>query len=210
MIRTLILKQYTFDISKLNDGLLDTLAEIIDLNDPSVLGHSRKVTDFAEKLAKQLGLNEKQVELVRKGSLLHDIGKLGIPQSILSKPSTLTENEFDTVRKHPNVGASLLAKSPYLRSFIPIVSQHHEFFNGKGYPENKVGSQISIEARIVSIADAVDAMSSDRPYRKARSLNEIIEELKRCSQTQFDPQVVDAAIKLLLEQDLNKLPLTKH
>ena len=198
------LEKYSDEISKLNDGLLDTLAEIIDLNDPSVLGHSRKVTDFAAQLAKRLGLNNKQVELIRKGSLLHDIGKLGIPQNILSKPDTLSAKEYETVRTHPNLGASLLAKSPYLRSFIPIVSQHHEFFNGEGYPDKIVGTQISIEARIVSIADAIEAMSSDRPYRKARTSDEIIEELQRCAKTQFDPQVVEAAIEILKEMEINK------
>ena len=198
------LEKYTDEITKLNDGLLDTLAEIIDLNDPSVLGHSRKVTDFAAQLAKRLGLNTKQVELVRKGSLLHDIGKLGIPQTILSKPTKLSANEYDTIRTHPNLGASLLAKSPYLRSFIPIVSQHHEFFNGEGYPGKIVGNQISIEARIVSIADAIEAMSSDRPYRKARTSGEIIEELQRCAKTQFDPQVVEAAIEILKEMEIEK------
>lgn len=204
-VKNTALEKYTEEITKLNDGLLDTLAEIIDLRDPYVLGHSRSVTEFATKLAKRLGLHEKQVELVRKGSLLHDIGKLGISQGILSKPSRLTPEEYKIIKTHPVIGVSLLAKSPHLRSLIPIVGQHHEFYNGKGYPDGLSGNQISIEARIVSVADAVEAMSSDRPYRKALSVEYIIEELQRCSGTQFDPRVADVATKILKELESEKI-----
>jgi diguanylate cyclase (GGDEF)-like protein/putative nucleotidyltransferase with HDIG domain len=193
------LENYSDDITKLNDGLLDTLSEIIDLRDPYVLGHSRRVTNFAEELAKRLGLHKKQVELIRKGSLLHDIGKLGIPESILAKPSQLTPEEFDIIKTHPRLGAALIEKSPHLRPLIPIVLQHHEHYNGEGYPDKISGNQIAIEARIVSVADAIEAMLSDRPYRKARSKEYIIEELKNCSGRQFDPRVVEEAIYLLNE-----------
>ena len=198
--KTQELEKYTEEITKLNDGLLDTLAEIIDLRDPYVLGHSRGVTELATKLARRMGLHEKQVELVRKGSLLHDIGKLGITQKILAKPEHLTPAESEIIRKHPQLGASLLEKSPHLRLLIPIVSQHHEFYNGEGYPNRIAGNQITIEARVVSVADAIEAMSSDRPYRRARNIEFIIDELKRCSGTQFDPQVVDVAVEVLNER----------
>jgi diguanylate cyclase (GGDEF)-like protein/putative nucleotidyltransferase with HDIG domain len=198
------LEIYSDEIAKLNEGLLDTLAEIIDLRDPYVLGHSRGVTEFAIKLAKRMGLHEKQVELIHKGSLLHDIGKLGISQHILAKPASLTSEEFDVIKTHPNLGAALLEKSPQLRVLIPIVSQHHEFFNGEGYPNNLAGNQITIEARIVSVADAIEAMSTDRPYRKARPPEYIIEELQKCSGMQFDPRVAGEAIKLLKEIESEK------
>ena len=198
------LEKYTDDITKLNEGLLDTLAEIIDLRDPYVLGHSRGVTKLATKLAKRLGLHERQVELVRKGSLLHDIGKLGISQEILAKPSRLTPEEYEVIKTHPKLGAVLLEKSPYLRPLIPIVHHHHEFYNGEGYPDKVAGNQIAIEARIVSVADAVEAMSADRPYRKARSTKYIIEELRRCTGTQFDPLVSEVAIQILNEMEEEK------
>ena len=204
-VKNTALEKYTEEITKLNNGLLDTLAEIIDLRDPYVLGHSRGVTEFATKLAKRLGLHEKQVELVRKGSLLHDIGKLGISQGILSKPSRLTPEEYEIIKTHPAIGVSLLAKSPHLRSLIPIVGQHHEFYNGEGYPDGLSGNQISIEARIVSVADAIEAMSSDRPYRKALPVEYIIEELQHCSGTQFDPRVADTAMKILNELESEKV-----
>jgi len=191
------LEKYSDEITKLNEGLLDTLAEIIDLRDPYVLGHSRRVTEFATEIARRMKLHEKQVELVRKGSLLHDIGKLGIEQDILAKPARLTRDEYDVIHRHPELGATLLKKSPQLRQLIPIVAQHHEFFNGNGYPNKLSGDQIAIEARIVSVADAIEAMSSDRPYRKARSKDYIISELMRCSGTQFDPLVTENAINIL-------------
>ena len=193
------LEQYSDEITKLNDGLLDTLAEIIDLRDPHVLGHSRRVANLAESLAIELGLGEQQVELVRKGGLLHDIGKLGIAQEILAKPDHLIHKEYETVKTHPILGAALLEKSPHLRPLIPIVRYHHEFYNGRGYPDRIAGNQIPIEARIVSVADAIEAMYSDRPYHRARSTQHIIEELQICSNTQFDPLIVDAAIQILKE-----------
>jgi putative nucleotidyltransferase with HDIG domain len=198
------LEKYSDEITKLNDGLLDTLAEIIDLRDPYVLGHSRGVTELGTKIARRLGLHEKQVELVRKGGLLHDIGKLGISQEILAKPARLTPEEYDVIKTHPILGANLLEKSPHLRPLIPIVRHHHEFYNGEGYPDRIAGNQIAIEARIISVADAVEAMSSDRPYRKSRTPEYIIEELRRCSHTQFDPLVTEAAIDILQEREAEK------
>jgi putative nucleotidyltransferase with HDIG domain len=203
-VKNTALEKYSDEITRLNDGLLDTLAEIIDLRDPYVLGHSRGVTELAVKLAKRMGLHEKQVELVRRGSLLHDIGKLGISEEILAKPAPLTAKEYKTIKTHPNLGAALLEKSSHLRPLIPIVRHHHEFYNGEGYPDKISGNQIVIEARIVSVADAIEAMSSDRPYRKARPIEYIIEELQRCSSTQFDPLVVSTAIQILQEMESAK------
>jgi putative nucleotidyltransferase with HDIG domain len=191
------LEKYSDEITKLNDGLLDTLAEIIDLRDPYLLGHSQGVSELATKIATRMGLHEKQVDLVRKGSLLHDIGKLGISPSILAKPARLTLDEYKIIKKHPEIGASLLEKSPHLSQLIPIVRDHHEFFNGGGYPGQIEGHHIAIEARIVSVADAIEAMSSDRPYRKARSTEYIVEELQKCTNEQFDPLAVKAAIEIL-------------
>ena len=142
--------------------------------------------------------------VVRKGALLHDIGKLGISQEILAKPARLSPEEFEIVKSHPQLGASLLEKSPHLRPLISIVSQHHEFYSGEGYPNKLAGNQISIEARIVSVADAIEAMSSDRPYRKSRSIEYIMNELRQYSGTQFDPVVAEMAIKILRETESQK------
>lgn len=195
-----ILKRNSEEIAGLNEGLLETLSEIIDLRDPYVLGHSKQVSHYATEIAKTMKLNDKQVELIRKGGLLHDIGKLGIPEEILSKPSRLTAKEYAVVKRHAKLGAELIEKSPSLRTLIPIIRHHHEFFNGNGYPDKLRGNQINIEARIVSIADAIEAMSSDRPYRKALQPIDVIHEIKRCAGSQFDPIVVEAAVKVFEKQ----------
>jgi len=202
--KNIVLEKSAKEINQLNDGLLDTLAEIIDLRDPYVLGHSKRVTHYATMIAEEMGLNSKQVELIRKGSLLHDVGKLGISMDILAKPGPLSSFEYKTIKDHPVIGARVLEMNPSLRLLIPIVRHHHEFYNGKGYPDGLSEHQIPIEARIVSVADAIEAMASDRPYRKARSNQFIIDEIKRFAGTQFDPKVVELAVKLLESEELNK------
>jgi HD-GYP domain-containing protein (c-di-GMP phosphodiesterase class II) len=144
-----------------------------------------------------MGLQVRQIELIRKASLLHDLGKLGIPERILDKPDVLNSEEYDVMKMHPLYGARLLEKSSSLSSLVPVVKYHHEHYDGSGYPEGLRGSAITIEARIVAVADAIEAMASDRSYRKAISRVEIIEELNRNAGTQFDPHVVAAAVKLL-------------
>ena len=185
------------EINGMNEGLLTTLSEIIDLRDPYVLGHSKLVSQYATSIAMRLGLNEKQIDLIRKASLLHDIGKLGIPMEILTKPTWLTPDEYEIIKNHAALGGELVKDSPSLRSLVPIIRHHHEYFNGKGYPDRLSGNQISIEARIVAIADAIEAMTSDRPYRKALRNEKVIEELNKHSGTQFDPLVVREAVKFL-------------
>ncbi|HVN16457.1 MAG TPA: diguanylate cyclase [Anaerolineales bacterium] len=202
--KNIALEKTTKDINQLSDGLLDTLAEIIDLRDPYVLGHSKRVTNYATMIAERMGLNPKQVELIRKGSLLHDIGKLGISTDILSKRARLTNQEFEEIKRHPDIGARVLENNPSLRQLVPIVRHHHEFYNGQGYPDGLSGHQIPIEARIVSVADAIEAMSSDRPYRKARSEQFIIDEIEKHSGIQFDPKIVELAITLLKSEEISK------
>jgi diguanylate cyclase (GGDEF)-like protein/putative nucleotidyltransferase with HDIG domain len=195
--KNLRLEKNSEEISHLNEGLLDTLAELIDLRDPYVLGHSSQVSQYAVTMASHMGLNKKQVELIRKASLLHDIGKLGIPETILLKPARLTPEEFAVMKTHPGLGAEIMRRSSSLVPLIPIVQHHHEHFDGSGYPEGMAGSNIPIEARIVAVADAIEAMASDRPYRNALPHEKIKAELMRCSGTQFDPQVVQAALKAI-------------
>jgi putative nucleotidyltransferase with HDIG domain len=191
------LKKNSEDILELNEGLLVTLSEIIDLRDPYVLGHSKLVSQYATDIARVLGLKEKQLDLVRKAGLLHDIGKLGIPMELLTKPGQLTPQEYETVKAHSALGGDLVKNSPSLRPLVPIIRHHHEYYNGAGYPDGLAGSEISIEARIVAVADAIEAMTSDRTYRRGLKTEQVVDELRRQSGTQFDPLVVDAAVKML-------------
>jgi len=144
-------------------------------------------------------LNEKQIDLIRKAGLLHDIGKLGIPMEILTKPGRLTREEYEIVKKHAALGADLVKDSPSLRPIASIIRHHHEFYDGSGYPDGLAGNKISIEARVIAVADAIEAMTSDRPYRKAHKLEDVIDELNKCSGSQFDPLVLPAALMLLEE-----------
>jgi putative nucleotidyltransferase with HDIG domain len=180
------------------EKLGETLASLLGLRDPHLLAHSLRVANFSANLARGLGCSPEQVDLVRRGGLLHDLGKLGIPQAILSHPGVLTREQYELVKLHPVLGVALLQESPEYGALMPIVRHHHEFFNGQGYPDRLAGDEIEIEARIVAVADAVDVMASNRPYCRAFTAPQIIEELERCSGTQFDPMVVEAAIPLLL------------
>ena len=201
------LKVASDEIAELNEELLGTFSEIIDLRDPSVLGHSKQVSFFATEIAKVMKLNERQVELVRKGGLLHDVGKLGIPQEILAKPARLTDDEYDKVKRHAALGAELLKKSHSLTQLIPIIRHHHEYYNEKGYPDQLAGNDISIDARIVAVSDAIEAMSSDRPYRKGLKREMVKDEIKKNAGSQFDPDVVVAALKMLDSLEEKNLPL---
>jgi HD-GYP domain-containing protein (c-di-GMP phosphodiesterase class II) len=140
------------------------------------------------------------VNLIRKASLLHDLGKLGIPDEILRKPSALTKEEFEVVMSHPSLGAEILAASQALQSLIPIVRHHHERYDGKGYPDQVKGENVPIEARVLALADAVEAMASDRPYRSALDYESIVREVKINSGTQFDPKVARAFLEILHDE----------
>jgi putative nucleotidyltransferase with HDIG domain len=165
---------------------------VIDLRDPYIFGHSQQVTSYAVLIARQMGLSAAQIESIRKASMMHDVGKLGIEASLLSKPSSLTEREYEMMKQHVTLGADLLKKNQSLKPLIPIVLHHHEHYDGTGYPDHLQGTEIPLEARIVCLADAVEAMASDRPYRRALSFDAILKEISKCSGKNFDPEVVKA------------------
>ena len=180
---------------------LKTLAKTLGLRDPDLPVHSLGVANFAVKLARKMGLPEEQVDFIRRGSFLHDIGKLGVSQEILSKRDPLTVGEYKAVKNHPALGAALLQECLEYQKLIPIVRHHHEFFNGEGYPDKIAGDQIEIEARIVAVAEVVVTMLSGNPYRKESPIKYIIDELKKLSGTQFDPIVADTAVEILKAMD---------
>lgn len=185
------------EIGRLNEELLSALADVIDLRDPYVLGHSQHVSRYAMLIAEKLNLQEEQIELVRKAGLLHDIGKLGIPESILFKPARLTTSEYKLVKEHVNLGADIIGKCHSLGAIVPIIRHHHEYFDGKGYPAGLKENDIPLASRIISVADAVEAMASDRPYRRGLHYTAILAELKRVAGTQFDPLVVNAFVEVV-------------
>ncbi|MFQ6000666.1 MAG: diguanylate cyclase [Anaerolineae bacterium] len=183
-------------IGTINQELFETLAQMIDSRDPFVYGHSQRVAEYAVAVAKELGLPEKRVELVRRAALVHDIGKIGISERILYKPTKLTPQESIYAQSHTTLGAEFLEGCHSLRDIIPYVKYHHEWFDGHGYPEGLVGEEIPLEARIMGLCDAVEAMASDRPYHQGMPVSKIIVELRRGAGSQFDPRIVEAFVRV--------------
>jgi diguanylate cyclase (GGDEF)-like protein/putative nucleotidyltransferase with HDIG domain len=191
------------EISTLNEDLLLALSHVVDLRDPFVYGHSQHVTRYSVKVAEELNLPEERIDLIRKASLLHDIGKLGVSENILFKPGSLTAEEYEAVKQHTVLGAEIIDSVHSLRPLTPIVRHHHERYDGRGYPDGLKGQDIPLEARIICLSDSLEAMASDRPYRKALQFEEILQELHDNAGTQFDPAVVDAFLKVLEKEGNN-------
>jgi putative nucleotidyltransferase with HDIG domain len=182
----------------LQELFLDTiksLAAAIDAKDPYTHGHSERVTRASLAIAEQMNFSQEKLKMVQQASLLHDIGKIGIRDNVLQKPERLSNIEFDEIKKHPVIGANIVGSIRRLRDIVPGIRSHHERFGGGGYPDGRRGEEIDLIGRIISVADAFDAMTSDRPYRKRLSDEEALEKIKKGRNTQFDSQVVDAFIQ---------------
>ena len=190
-------------VNKLNETFRFTLRALVtalDTRDTDTQGHSLRVVKYTLKLAELTGLkDEKELKVLEYGALLHDIGKIGIPDAILRKPSQLTKEEWQIMETHPIIGYKILNKIKFLEEASQIVLHHHEKWNGSGYPDKLKGENIPVGSRIFSVADAMDAMTSMRPYRKALTFTHAINELRKNSGSQFDPDIVEAFFKLDLE-----------
>jgi putative nucleotidyltransferase with HDIG domain len=185
------------------------LAETVDLRFSGTARHSETVGRYAEMMARELGLSEARVGRVRLAGLMHDIGKVGVPDSILQKPSTLSDDEFDVIKRHPELGAQML-DHPSLADVGKWVGAHHEQPDGRGYPRGLSGEQIPLEARILAVADAYEAMTSDRSYRSSLDHAAAKRELERCAGAQFDARVVHALISLLERETERALVALGH
>ena len=185
-------------------GTIQTLARAIDAKDPYTKGHSDRVTRYAVKIAREMNLSESAIRNIEYSALIHDIGKIGIQESILTKKGGLSGTEYEIVKMHPLIGESIITPVKFLNGIAPLILYHHERFDGKGYLEGLRGEAIPQGARIISVADAFDAMTSDRPYRKALSRKKAREELEKESGKKFDPQVVEAFLRLLDRGELEK------
>jgi len=188
--------KYLSDLEELFLGTVKALSSTIDAKSPWTQGHSVNVTRLALQIGEKMALSKKELKNLELGALLHDIGKLGTYESILNKPGKLTDEEYSKIKEHPEKGAEILSPITQLKNIIPAIRHHHEFYNGKGYPTGLKGNEIPQIARIVCVADSVDAMSFDRPYRKAMPREEIINELKTQSGKQFDPDIVDIFLQI--------------
>jgi len=185
-------------IKKLNLEAVQALALAVEAKDPYTKGHSERVSEVAENLASRLKLPEAHVERVKIAGILHDIGKIGVPEAILQKKGRLDEAEIEIIQRHPMEGLNILKPLDFLADILPAVGGHHERYDGRGYPAGAKGDAIPLWARIIQVADTFDAMTSNRPYREAFSKVQAKGEIERCSGTQFDPEVACAMLEILI------------
>jgi putative nucleotidyltransferase with HDIG domain len=177
------------------DDTLEGLSATLDLRDNETAGHSRRVTRYCLEIAKALGCSSGQLKTIARSALLHDIGKIGIPDAILLKPAKLTPDEAAVMQTHARIGYELVCHIPFLAEAAEIVLTHHERYDGSGYSQGLIGDEIPLGARIVAVAESFDNMVSDLCYKSVRTLKEALAELRRCRGTQFDPMVVDAFLR---------------
>jgi HD-GYP domain-containing protein (c-di-GMP phosphodiesterase class II) len=189
------------ELRQLLFALVRALVSAIDAKDPYTCGHSERVAMVARRLASAAALDADSVEEIYLSGLLHDIGKIGIREEVLLKPSKLNEDEWEHLRQHPDIGARILQPVSAIAKVVPGVQFHHECFNGKGYPRGLAGRDIPLMARIIAVADAFDAMSTDRPYRKALSLAEIRSVFVGGAGQQWDQEFVDIFVELLDDEE---------
>ena len=194
--RTEMLRHAMEDLEHSYDVTLEALGDALDLKDSETEGHSKRVTAYAIALARAMGIPPNEIKVIARGAFLHDIGKMAIPDDILRKPGSLNTDEREQMREHCARGYQMLRKIPFLAGAAEIVFCHQEHFDGSGYPNGLRGREIPIGARIFAVADTLDAITSDRPYRAARDFDYAREEILRCSGSQFDPAVVEVFLKI--------------
>lgn len=176
---------------------IQTLRYTVEAKDTYTRGHSDRVSEFSVLIGKHLGLPDTDLRTLQIGGLFHDIGKIGVPDSILLKEGKLTDDEYSEIKNHPTIGAHILSSATIFKDIIPIVKHHHEKFDGNGYPGKLKGDDIPYFARIAAVADTFDAMTSKRTYRDALPLEVVISEIERCKGTQFDPEIADVFLDIL-------------
>jgi putative nucleotidyltransferase with HDIG domain len=197
--RTGRLRSTMQDLERSYDTTLEAMGDALDLRDQETEGHSKRVTAYTIALARAMGLDSEELRVIARGAFLHDIGKIATPDRILLKPGRLDLDEMSVMREHCERGYEMVRKIPFLREAAEIVYAHQECFDGSGYPRGLRGNEIPLGARIFAIADTLDAMTSDRPYRSETTFAEASKEIARCSGGQFDPQIVEVFLRIPLE-----------
>jgi diguanylate cyclase (GGDEF)-like protein/putative nucleotidyltransferase with HDIG domain len=188
-------------------SIIYALAATVDAKDHYTYGHSKKVSDYAVAIGEAMGLSQDRVDTIRAAGLLHDIGKVGIPDSTLNKKGTLSDEEWGLIKDHPKLGVEILRHVIDLVNCLPVILHHHERYDGSGYPAGLRGNNIPLEARILAVADAFDAITSPRPYREQLSSQQALDELRRCIGTQFDPKVIEVFFKVVMPASLKRLEI---
>lgn len=197
--RTSLLREAMFELERSYDTTLEALGDALDLKDSETEGHSRRVTAYTIALARSMGVEAGDMKIIKHGAFLHDIGKMAIPDAILLKPGRLDPEEQTIMRRHCLSGYQIVRKIPFLKEAADIVYSHQEHFDGGGYPRKLRGEEIPLGARIFAVADTLDAITSDRPYRRGSPFSAARNEIARCGGTQFDPRVVEAFLGMPAE-----------
>jgi len=190
-------KEQTDVINQMYIRSIDAMVKALEAKDCYTRGHAQRVTIYSVAMARELGMPDPRVEDLRRASVLHDLGKIGVREAIINKPGRLTSEEFQEIIRHPVISVSILEPIPFFRPLLPAILHHHERFNGRGYPDGLAGEEIPLESRIMAVADTFDAMTSTRAYRKALPEEEATSELVRCAGTQFDPDIVKCFLSCL-------------
>ena len=196
-------KQAQEKIKKTMNAIIETISKIMDTRDPYTAGHQIRVSKLATAIAKEMNLPKNQIEAIRVASLIHDIGKIGIPSEILTNPGKLTDIEFSLIKSHSQTGYDIVKDINFPYQIAPIILQHHERNDGSGYPNGLKGDEILLEAKIIGVADVVEAMSSHRPYREALGVDVALEEIIKNKGILYDPRIVDVCVKLFKEKGFN-------
>ncbi len=197
------LNESTKKLRKIMGGTIEAITATVERKDPYTAGHQRRVADLARAIATEMGLSANKIEGIRVAGVLHDLGKISIPSDILSKPGVLSENEFSLIKTHTQVGFDILKSVDFDWPIAEIVLQHHERIDGSGYPHGISGESILIEAKILGVADVVEAMASHRPYRPALGIDAALEEIRQKKGIIYAPAVVDAFFRLFNEKKFN-------
>ncbi|MBM4308174.1 MAG: response regulator [Deltaproteobacteria bacterium] len=193
--RTGKLNETVLILKKTHLDSVKVLAGAIDAKDPYTRGHSDRVRRMSMRIGMKMGISEERLENLVFGALLHDIGKIGIRDEILQKKSSLTPEEYHTIQQHPLIGVKIVEGIDFFRDKIPLIRNHHEHYDGSGYPDGLIGEVIPLEARIIAVADSFDAMTSLRPHRRAMPVDEVVEEMENGNGKQFDPRVLEIFLK---------------
>ena len=205
VISELKLKESYLQIKKSVDGIIQAMSQMLETRDPYTAGHQRRVADIARNIAIEMNLTEKQVEGIFMAGMVHDVGKISIPTEILSKPGRLSSIEFDLIKTHPQIGYDILKSIEFPWPLAEMVYQHHERFNGSGYPRGLSGDGILLGARIICVADVVEAMASSRPYRDALGIDKALSEISDKKGKLFDKDVVEICIRIFMEKKYQML-----
>jgi putative nucleotidyltransferase with HDIG domain len=177
-------------------GVIDTICAMVEMRDPYTAGHQHAVAKIAEEIAEEMNLSNEQTDIIKISAQIHDVGKIYIPAEILSKPGSLSDMEYNLIKSHAEMGHAILKNIDFPFPIAPIIIQHHERMDGSGYPRGLRGEDICLEARIIAVADVIDSISTNRPYQEALGMDKALEELSNNRGTLYDPEVVDACLKL--------------